>query len=112
MDEDDTRASGIEFGDLNDELESHDYPATIADIVEAYGDHELGLPEGSTTVESVLSPMLEAESGDGANEEGDEYESADEVREAILTMVGDDAVGPEGYSDRGGQSSDGEGESF
>jgi hypothetical protein len=116
MADDDTadRTQGVEFGDLDEALASHDYPATTADIVDSYGDHELGLPEGETTVESALRPLLDADDGDGADgsDEGDTYESADEVRQSILSMVGDDAVGSEGYSDRGGQASDTESDSF
>lgn len=104
------RMSGVEFGDLADRLEDHDYPATTADIVDAYGDETLDLPDGETTVESVLGPML-ADAGENGDGEGDTYESAEEVRQSIFTMVGDDAVGNEGYSDRGGQGPDEESES-
>lgn len=35
-----------------------------------------------------------------------EYESADEVHQAVLNMVGDRAVGRHDYSDRGGSLQD------
>lgn len=89
----DRREQGVEFGDLADELESHDYPATASELVEEYGDHELELPNGEETVEDVLGPLAESDD--------ETYESAEEVEQVVLNMVGDDAVGREGYSDRG-----------
>ena len=93
-DDTDTRAQGVEFGDLAGELDSHDYPATASELVESYGERELELPNGEETFEQVLGPLTE--------QDGEEtYESAEEVRQAVLNMVGDGAVGREGYSDRG-----------
>lgn len=88
----DDREQGIDFGDLEDELESHDYPVAKDDLVEEYGDRELDLPEGSTTFGEIL---------DGYEPTDGDFESADDVRSAVMNMVGDDAVGPEDYSDRG-----------
>lgn len=88
---DESRKLGVEFGALNEELESHDYRATKAELVDTYGDRTLGLPDGETTFAAALEPF-ESDGGFG---------SAAEVRQAVLTMVGSDAVGRERYSDRG-----------
>lgn len=93
------RDEGVEFGDLEPELESHDYPATIDEIVDEYGDFELVTPGGSQSVESVLDPLVE-------EREGEEYESPEEVHQEILNMMGSEAVGREGYSDTRGAIED------
>jgi hypothetical protein len=102
---DDGRQQGVEFGDLDAALESHDYPATVEELLDAYGDHELGVSGGERSLRDVLGP-LEAQ-------EGEHYGSAEEVRQMVLAMVGDEAVGREGYSDRGTgapDASEGDGE--
>lgn len=93
--ENESRTQGVEFGELADELEKATYPMDKAEVVERFGDHELGLEDRDETVRSVLGPMGETT-----------YESRDEVEQSILTMVGDDAVGRENYSDRGGPAQD------
>jgi hypothetical protein len=45
--------------------------------------------EESATLEELLEPLNE-----------DEYRSADDVEQAIMNMVGDDAIGRKNYSDR------------
>lgn len=90
---DDSREQGIDIGPLADQLETHSYPTTTSDIVEEYGDYEIELPDGSRSLGDVLG---------GLEGEDEEYDSADEVRQMIYNMVGSDAVGREGYSDRGG----------
>ncbi|MHB9286516.1 DUF5789 family protein [Halobacteriales archaeon Cl-PHB] len=87
---DDSRELGVEFGDLAADLDSLEYPASNEDVLARVGDREIGLPDGSTTVTAALEPLGAAT-----------YESPQEVRQAVLDMVGDDAVGREGYSDRG-----------
>lgn len=94
------REMGIELGDFNDDLESHEYPASTDELIEAYGDHELGLPRGTETVREALEPAA-----------SETYESAEEVRQMIYTMVGSEAVGREDYSDRGSAPDNVEGES-
>lgn len=91
----DTREQGVDFGSLADELEQLEYPVENEELLEEYGDRELDLESGTQTLRKVLGPQ-----------EGTTYESADGVRQAVLTMVGDDAVGREGYSDRGGSGGD------
>jgi hypothetical protein len=87
----DNRDMGIEFGDLTDDLESEDYPISKAELLEKYGDRELGMPDGTTTLREVIG-------GEGE----DTYEGQDEVHQVVLNMVGDEAVGRAEYSDRCG----------
>lgn len=93
----DTREQGIEFGPLKEQLETHDYPATGEELLAAYGDAELGLPDGPHTLREILGKR-ESEQGGEADVQ---YESAEEVHQSIFNMVGSDAVGREDYSDRG-----------
>jgi len=101
----DTREQGVDFGPLMDDIASHDYPATRGEIVEAYGDRELDLADGSKRLDEVL--VEQSESGE------ETYDSPSAVKQAVLNMVGDEAVGRTDYSDRGGELPDesGEGES-
>lgn len=99
MSDSEDRQMGIELGDLNDDLESHDYPATADELTEEYGDRELDLSNGSKTFDEVLEPVDEKS-----------YESAEEVRQDVFNFVGSEAVGREDYSDRGTTGDEGEGE--
>lgn len=93
-----SREAGVEFGELKEKLASHEYPTTGDELVEEYGDFELELPGGSETFGEILGKRR---STDGDDDDL-QYESPDEVHQMVLTMVGSDAVGREGYSDRGG----------
>ncbi len=88
-----SRTHGVEFGDLEEHLESQEYPTTAETLLDAYGDHELELPSGEASFSEVLEPY--------ADESDQQFSDAGEVRQAVLTMVGDEAVGETGYSDRG-----------
>ncbi|WP_256401839.1 DUF5789 family protein [Haloarchaeobius litoreus] len=95
----DSREHGVEFGPLMEQLESHEYPTTLEELLAAYGDAELDLVDGSTTLREVL--------GEQSESTGEQrYESAEEVQQSVLNMVGEAAVGREGYSDRGGETPD------
>ncbi|MDR5674613.1 Uncharacterized protein AArcCO_2901 [Halalkaliarchaeum sp. AArc-CO] len=72
-----------------DKLDTHEYPATREEIIEAYGDRSIELPNGTETLGSVLERI------------GDEtYEDAADARTAVFTGVGYEAVGRRFYSDR------------
>ena len=94
------REMGVELGDLNDDLESHEYPASTDELVEKYGDHEFELPGGTETFREALGPL-----------EDESYESAQEVRQMIYNMLGSEAIGREDYSDRGSAPDNVKGES-
>lgn len=95
----DSREQGVDIGSLADELEEHSYPTTTSELVDEYGDYEVELPDGTESFGEILG---------GLEGEDAKYDSADEVRQMIYNMVGSEAVGREGYSDRGGITSDGE----
>lgn len=96
----DTREMGIDFGDLESELQSLDYPVTREALLEEYGDAEIETSGGSETLQSILGGQEMETSGS----EGHEYESADAVHQSVLNMVGSEAIGREDYSDRGGSA--------
>lgn len=83
------REIGIDFGPLAEHLASHEYPATSADLVEAYGDAVLTLQRGEETLREVFESMAPTS-----------FDSAEEARQAIFTCVDDRAIGRKGYSDR------------
>ncbi|WP_224332812.1 DUF5789 family protein [Haloprofundus halobius] len=100
---DDSRELGVEFGELEGELESHDYPTTTEELVDEYGDYELELSNGTRTFGEVMEPYQE--------EMDQDFEDAEEVKQAVLNMVGSEAVGRQRYSDRGNEQSQDEQES-
>lgn len=86
----DNREQGVDFGELGEKIDAHEYPATSQELIEAYGHYELELQDGTQRFDEVLEPL------------GDEsYESAESVRQAVFNMVGDEAVGRGEYTDRG-----------
>lgn len=98
---DDGREQGVELGDLAEDLESLSYPVEKETLLSEYGDRELELPDGSETLAEVLEPL-----------QMDEFESVEDVRQSIFNMVGSEAVGRQGYTDRGTGEADEQNESF
>ena len=92
------REQGIEFGDLDTVLATHEYPMTTAEVLEAHGEHELLIPNGTQTLREVLGPLDDGEHDADATETS--YESVEEVRQMIFNAVGSDAIGRKGYTDR------------
>lgn len=88
-DTDRTREQGVEFGSLTEKLARHDYPAECAELFEAYGDEELHLPNGTQRFHDVLEPL-----------QNEQFDSSEEVQQAIIGLVDKKAIGREGYSDR------------
>ncbi len=99
-DQSDTRQQGIEFGEFGETMDTLDYPIDHADLIAEHGDTELEYSDGTTTLEGILEPL---------QDEDQTYEDREELETMIKNMVGSDAVGREGYSDRG-TSSDPEGD--
>ena len=67
---------GRRLGELDSALETHEYPTTTGELIEAYGDHEIESRDGWTTVEDVLAPT-----------DGETYDSADAVRGRIQGLL-------------------------
>lgn len=99
----DERQSGIDFAELDDRVDDDEFPLTTDELLDAHGEVELHLPDDTKTLEEVLGQ---------SRDDGQEFDSLQDIREAVLTMVDDDAIQREGYSDRGGQAPDEEEESF
>ncbi|MFB6126689.1 MAG: DUF2795 domain-containing protein [Halolamina sp.] len=73
----------------NDRLNQLDYPVTTGELLAAAGDVELDLPNGSETLGDAVERI-----------DYRRFDSPEEVRWAVLTGVGADAVGRRYYSDR------------
>lgn len=98
--EDDDRKQGVEFGSLADDLESEEYPIDNEELLETYGDRKLELQDGTQSLRDVLELLGERT-----------FDSAEEVTDAVVGMVGDDAIGRKYESDRGGMAEEGTDES-
>lgn len=83
------REAGVDFGDVDDALDGEEFPATGRELIEAHGDRRIGHPRGSKRFGDVLEPLAE-----------ETYESSGEVHQAVLSVIGEEAVEREGYSDR------------
>ena len=70
-------------------IDTHEYPATTEELIEAYGDENLELPNGSEQLAEVLARL-----------ESETFESSDDARMAVYSAVSNKAVGRVGYSDR------------
>ena len=64
------------LGELDDVLETEDYPLTTDELVDAYGDYEIETQGGEESLEEVL-----------ASTQNQTYESADDVRNRLLGLV-------------------------
>jgi hypothetical protein len=95
----DHREIGVEFGDLADALESHEYPVTGDELVAAHGGATIRLQNEDRTFEDVIAPVAEQT-----------FEDPEEVRQTVFNMVGEEAVGRQRYSDRGGEPREDRGE--
>jgi hypothetical protein len=88
----DTREQGVEFGELEETMVALDYPIDHDELIEQYGDIEIGAPGGTSTLAEMLEPLQDQEQT---------YHDANELETMIKNMVSEDAIGREGYSDRG-----------
>ena len=64
------------LGDLDEALETHEYPTTTDELVEAYGDYEIETQGGEESLGKVLSPT-----------DNQRYDSADDVRSRLLGLI-------------------------
>ena len=83
------RAAGVDFGGLDDALEAHDFPTTGRELIEDCGDHRVEHQRGSKRFGDLFEPLAE-----------ETYDSPGAVHQAVLGVIGEEAVGREGYSDR------------
>jgi hypothetical protein len=64
------------LGDLDDALDTHDYPTTTDELIAAYGDYEVETQGGSTSIDEVLAPI-----------DNEAYDSAVDVRNRIQGLI-------------------------
>ena len=67
---------GEQLGDLDEALETHEYPTTSEELVEAYGDHGIETQNGWKPLTEVLGPT-----------DNQTYSSADDVRSRIQGLI-------------------------
>jgi hypothetical protein len=67
---------GEQLGDLDAALDTHDYPTTTDELIEAYGDYEVETQGGSTSIGEVLAPI-----------DNEAYDSAVDVRNRIQGLI-------------------------
>ena len=67
---------GEKLGDLDPALDTHEYPTTTHELIEAYGDHEVESREGWKSIGEVLAPI-----------DDETYDSADDVRHRIQRLL-------------------------
>ena len=77
------------FAPVDERIETHTYPASAAELITAYGDIDLELPNGEETFGDVLGRLGEAV-----------FEDAEDVRLAAYSAVSKNAIGRQNYSDR------------
>ena len=77
------------MADLDAKLDAHSYPATSEELIEAYGDVEFELQNGTETFREAMERLGEYT-----------YEDSESARLAAWQAVSDKAVGRVGYSDR------------
>ena len=77
-----------------------DFPASRSAVIERVGSTELSPPDGeSTTIRSIIE-----------RSEEEEFDSADELYDTLMTLVGAQFIGRRYYDDRGGMPGDEENE--
>ncbi len=99
-----SRELGVEFGELDAQLEAHSYPASVDELVDEYGEHELVLPGGEESFGKALEPYSQGDD--------QQFSDASEVRQAVLSMIGTEALGDPHQSDRGVDSANEDSASF
>ncbi|AFK17842.1 DUF2795 domain-containing protein [Haloferax mediterranei ATCC 33500] len=74
---------------LGDAIERHEYPTSSTDFAQHYGDEVIELQNGQETVAEILARLGE-----------ETYTCPQDVRDALFTGVGHEAIGRRYYSDR------------
>lgn len=72
-----------------DTFASQTFPTTTEELIQEYGEMDIQLPNGKNNLGDVLSRLPEQE-----------YDSAEEAIEAAYGVLGEEAIGRKGYSDR------------
>jgi len=72
-----------------EQFEAHSYPATTEELIEAFGETELTLANGTETLGEVLSRLP-----------GETFDSAEDANMAAYSVVSSKGIGRKHYSDR------------
>lgn len=75
--------------DAEDSFSTQTFPMTTEEMIAEYGEMEVELPNGNNTLGDVFSRLPD-----------EQYESPEEAMEAAYGMLGEEAIGRKGYSDR------------
>ncbi|MGM0606247.1 MAG: DUF5789 family protein [Halobacteriota archaeon] len=97
------RDRGVEFGSLANRIDDATYPMDLETTVDRFGAETVDLGDEAVSVDSLLELLTSDGTAVGANK-GVRFESPEELRETILSLVGEAAIGQKGYTDRGGNA--------
>jgi hypothetical protein len=75
--------------EVDERLDAHSYPATTEELIDAHGDLEIELPDGTETFGDAFGRV-------GATT----FETPEAARLTAYSAVGDGAIGRKHYSDR------------
>jgi hypothetical protein len=70
-------------------FEAHSFPSTTAELIDAHGDVQLQLSGGSTTLGEVLGQLPD-----------ERLETETDAKRLTYGLLGEEAIGRKGYSDR------------
>lgn len=83
------RVAGVDFGELEAALSEHDFPCTGRELIDGCGDLHVSHQRGTERFGDLFEPLA-----------SQTYESPGAVHQAVLSVVGEEAVGRQNYSDR------------
>ena len=84
-----SRELGVEFGRLEEALSGAAYPLTNEELLDEHGQTRIELPDNRVALNDVLAPL-----------DGETYTNGNEVRQAVLNVIDERAIGRKHYSDR------------
>ena len=67
---------GEQLGNLDEALQTHEYPTTTEELINAYGDYEIEIQDGRKPLDEVL-----------AQTDNQTYDSADDARSRIQGLI-------------------------
>lgn len=77
------------MAEVDEKIDAHTYPATTEDLVDAYGDVEFDLPNGTETFGEAMDRLAD-----------ETFENAMEARLSTYQALSSKAIGRKYYSDR------------
>jgi len=89
--DDPDHVEGVDFTTINPVLEDLSYPITTEELVDQYGDRELGRTNADPVSVAELFGYID-----------DTFDSDQDVRQMMLNQMPRDSEGRTNYSDRGG----------